>query len=162
MTPLAALHIASAIAALVLGALVLRRRKGDGRHRAFGRMYFASMLTVNLTALPITRLFGGFGPFHAAALVSLATVIPGVLVVRKKNPGWLEKHYFWMTFSYVGLLAAATSEALTRVPAAPFWGAVAIASLLTILIGGALIFAKAEASLRPFRKNAPGYENRVL
>ena len=110
------------------------------------------MLVTNLSALSIFRLFGGFGPFHAAALVSLGTVIPAFLTVRRRNPGWLVRHYYWMTFSYVGLLAALASEVATRLPEAPFWGTVLAASLVVILIGGVVIFLRAETVLAPFRR----------
>ncbi len=151
MSFVALLHVVSAMVALVLGATVLLLRKGNSRHRLLGQVYFGSMLILNLTALLIYRLFGGFGLFHVAAVISLATVIAGVLGVRRRKPGWVDRHYYWMTFSYVGLLAGAASEAATRLPQAPFWWAVALASLV-ILVGGALIiFRRAGTTLAPFR-----------
>lgn len=151
MSPVALLHLVSALVAMVAGAVVLLRRKGGKRHRVTGRIYFAAMLTLNVTALMIYRLFGGFGPFHVAALVSLATVVPGVMAARSRHPGWLDRHYYWMTFSYVGLLAAALSEVLTRLPRAPFWGAVIAGSATVFAVGAWLIFARARSAMAPFR-----------
>jgi hypothetical protein len=37
------------------------------------------------------------------------------VIRRKKN--WLQMHYRFMSGSYVGLLAAATTEAMIRIPA---------------------------------------------
>ena len=147
----AALHLGSAVVALVSGATVLLWRKGDQRHRLLGRVYFGSMLVLNLTALLIYRLFGGFGPFHIAAALSLATVIAGVLEARRQRPEWLQRHYLWMTFSYVGLLAAAASEVGTRLPAAPFWSAVVLSSFAIVTIGAVIIFRQAQTTLAPFR-----------
>lgn len=146
------LHIVTATTALISGASVLLRPKGGPRHRIWGKVYFGSMLVMNLSALLIFRLFGGFGPFHAAALASLGTVIPAFVAVRRRRPGWLVRHYYWMTFSYVGLLAALVSEVATRLPEAPFWGAVVVASLAVILIGGVVIFLRAATVLAPFRR----------
>jgi uncharacterized membrane protein len=89
VTPIALLHVTSGVLALVAGALVLARSKGDRSHRLLGRIYFAGMSVLNLTGLGIYRLFDGFGPFHAAALISLATIVPGVHTARAKRPGWL-------------------------------------------------------------------------
>jgi uncharacterized membrane protein len=148
MAAISAIHLLSAIAALASGLAVLLLPKGTRRHRILGRTYFFSMLILNVTALSIFRLFDGFGPFHAAALASLATIVPGVLEARRKRPGWLQRHYFFMTFSYVGLLAAAASEMATRVPEAPFWEAVALATFAIMAVGGMLIFRMAPRAAR--------------
>lgn len=147
MAPIPLLHVATAILALISGAVVLARRKGGRKHRILGRVYFSSMLVMNGSALLIFRLLGGFGPFHVAALVSLATVIPAVVTVRRRRPGWPVRHYYWMTFSYLGLLAALVAEVTTRLPAAPFWGTVAGSSLAVFAIGAVVIFRRADRTL---------------
>jgi uncharacterized membrane protein len=70
-------HVLAALAALVLGAVVVALRKGNRRHRWLGRAYLLSMLALNATALSVYELFGGFAPFHGLALFSLATVLSG-------------------------------------------------------------------------------------
>lgn len=155
MSLIAAGHTISAVVALACGALVLLLRKGTARHRFLGRIYVVAMVVLNTTALTIFRLFDGFGPFHVGALISLATVVPAFLAAYRKRPGWLSRHYFLMSFSYVGLLAAAASEAATRLPRTPFWGAVATASLVVLLVGGAVVFVRAKRVLSPFRARSP-------
>jgi uncharacterized membrane protein len=152
MSPLGLFHTLTAVVALVAGAAVLLRSKGTRWHRRAGWVYVASMLLLNASALMIYRLFGGFGPFHFAALISLATVLAGVIVAVRRRPRgrWIEAHYYWMTFSYMGLVAAAFAEVATRVPAAPFWPAVAVASFAIFGIGYWAIMRRAEAILRPF------------
>lgn len=155
MNAVAAIHIVSAVVALAVGGLVFLLPKGTGRHRVVGRVYVVAMLSLNLTALIIFRLFGTFGPFHGAALLSLATVVPAFLAAYLRRPGWLQRHYYLMSFSYVGLLAATASEAATRLPRTPFWWAVVLSSLLVLAVGGVIVFARAKKALSPFRAIAP-------
>jgi uncharacterized membrane protein len=116
LSTLGAAHVAAATAALALGLVVLVERKGTMTHRLIGCGYVAAMVLLNVTALGLYRLTGHFGPFHALALISLATVAAGVTVVWRRAPNWLRRHYYFMAWSYVGLLAAACAEAMTRVP----------------------------------------------
>lgn len=156
MNALGLFHTACALVALGSGAAVLLRRKGNRAHRRLGWVYVASMLLLNGTALMIYRLFGGFGPFHVAAVFSLATVIAGIIPpIRRKPANWVEHHYAWMTWSYVGLLAAAVSEVATRTPGFRFWWAVVVATFLVIAVGGRMIRGRKDAVLAPFRPRRP-------
>lgn len=120
-------HTVAATAALLLGPAVFFRRKGDRTHRRIGYAYVAGMVTLNVTALAIYDLFGRWGPFHYAALASLATLAMGIVpAIRRKPANWQHWHYFGMSWSYAGLLAAGVSETLTRLPRAwPAFGAIA-------------------------------------
>ena len=138
MDVLGLIHTGFGFLAILLGALVVARRKGSRMHRITGRLYFLAMLGLNGTALLIYDLFGGFGPFHWLALASLATVVAGLVVAMRKRPAgaWLRIHAEVMSWSYVGLLAAAVSEVTTRVLLFPFGWTVALTSLLVFAIGG--------------------------
>jgi uncharacterized membrane protein len=125
--------------------------KGTGLHRVIGYIYVLSMLGLNLTALTIYRLFGGFGPFHVLAIISLITLAAGFIPAFTKRPKqiWLYRHYEWILWSYVGLVAAAASEVLTRVPffdrsTVGFALAVLLASSVIIFIGASTIYRKRE------------------
>ena len=135
------LHIGTAISALIIGLCVMLTRKGTRLHKQLGYAYFFNMLGLNLSAFFIYRLTGHFGPFHGAALASFITLIAGFIpaYLRLPNGRWLELHYEFMNWSYVGLVAAGVSEALTRLPSSPFWLAVALGSLLVFVVGGVLI-----------------------
>ena len=109
-------HITSAVLALLLGLVVLLRPKGGAVHRAIGFAYVACMVALNVSALTIYHLTGRFGPFHAAAIFSLASVTAAVVMVERRRPNWMIGHAMWMMWSYVGLLAATASEIVVRTP----------------------------------------------
>jgi uncharacterized membrane protein len=113
-SPIGAMHLAAAIAALALGAIVLGAPKGTLFHRTMGAGYVGAMVILNVSAFAIYRLTGHFEPFHALALLSLATIVRGIVPVLRRQPGWLMTHYWNMAWSYVGLLAAACSEIVVR------------------------------------------------
>jgi len=163
-------HTATALAALGSGAAVLLVRKGTTRHRQLGWTYVASMLALNVTALFIFRLFGGIGPFHVAAVASLVGIVLGTTAAIRSRAHRLrrdavartraiERHYAWMTWSYVGLVAAAMSEVATRVPAfrprpgqgIAFALTVAVATIVVVAIGARLIRSRRAALLAPYR-----------
>ena len=138
---LATFHLVAACTALIAGLCVIFTRKGSRLHKQFGYVYFFNMLGLNITALFIYRLTGHFGPFHGAALASLLTLIAGFLPAFLQLPQgrWLDLHYEFMNWSYVGLVAAGVSEAATRLPSAPFWPAVAAGTMVVFIIGEMLI-----------------------
>ncbi len=109
------IHIVLAFIALVAGGAVFGLKKGNQKHRIVGRVYFLSMVGLNLTAFGIYNLFGRWGMFHWLALASLVTVVAGYIAIRYKN---VLAHYYFMVWSYVGLLGGAISELFARFPPA--------------------------------------------
>ena len=136
-----AFHIGAAVSALIFGMCVLLTRKGTRLHKQWGYAYFINMLGLNISALFIYQLSGHFGPFHGAALASLLTLLAGFIpaYLRLPHGRWLEFHYEFMNWSYVGLIAAGVSEVATRLPSAPFWPAVVASMFVVFLSGGILI-----------------------
>ena len=156
-------HFSAALVALGAGAVTLLRRKGTSSHRRLGWVYVLSMIVLNVSALMIYRLTRTFGPFHVAAVVSLASLIAGVVPAWRKKPAkqWYDYHYFFMSYSYLGLVAAAFAETATRVPAirsfsggptARFWIIVAGVSVAIFAIGSTLIRRGATRILPSFRR----------
>ena len=149
MNPVGVFHVVCAVSSMVLGALIFSIEKGTRLHMLLGRVYVVSMLGLNITALLIYRLFGGFGPFHILALVSLMALLAGYAAVWFRQPAdrWLANHYRAMAWSYVGLLAAAVSEAIVRIDFLRhfidgwmnFGIAVFVASFVVCFVGGWLI-----------------------
>lgn len=141
MSSLGSIHTFLAFAAILAGALVVLWKKGTSSHRLAGWVYFASMAGLNLTALFIYNLIGVFGPFHWLALASLVVIAAGLVPAIRKKPArtWLFYHAEFMSWSYVGLLAAAVSEITTRLLQFPFGWTVAVTSLLVLLTGGVIL-----------------------
>jgi hypothetical protein len=75
------------------------------------------------------------------ALISLITLILGTtpVLLRRPSGGWIDLHAHFMSWSYVGLVAAAAAESLTRLTEAPFSWAVVAASGVVIAVGAWLI-----------------------
>jgi len=157
MDVLGSSHLGAALAAMVTGAVVLLSRKGTAWHRRWGWAYVASMATVIATALLIYDLFGYFGPFHVAAMISLGTVAAGLAPAVRRVPRgrWIEAHAYWMSGSYVGLLAAAVSETVTRYMDWPFGASVMAASLLVCAIGIAVMLARVPRASDDLRSRSP-------
>lgn len=161
MTTLGAVHFTFALVAIAAGAWVLLIPKGTRWHRTLGHLYVAGMLGLNITALLIYRMTGRFGPFHAVALVALATLGMALYTVLRRRPrkGWIEAHATWMSWSYVGLIAAAVSETATRIvmpmvarsldggAMAVFWTVVGVATAAVVFIGQRLISARLEEAV---------------
>lgn len=131
-------HVGSALLAMVLGLWVLLRRKGDRLHIRLGQAYAACMLLVNATAFGLYKLFGTFGPFHVAAIISLLTLAAGMRAVlpRLRRKGWLVRHLTYMYWSVIGLYAAFFSELMVRLPlGATFAWSVGLATGAVIFLG---------------------------
>lgn len=112
------IHILSSVAALVTGTLVLLLQKGSPLHIKIGYVYCVSMLGVLGTAFMIYKLFGGWGIFHWAAVISSFTLAAGMLPVLLKRPkqAYISLHFSFMYWSVMGLYAAFIAETMVRLP----------------------------------------------
>lgn len=136
-------HTILGVIALVSGAFNLATVKGTKRHRLVGWIYAGSMGALILTSFAIFDLFGGFGPFHIMSIISGVTIALAIYfpLQRHKYKNWLEHHYMWITWSYVGLVMATGSHLFEYGP--PGWSSSARAILywgMPCLIGAILIY----------------------
>ncbi len=139
------IHFLSAILAMIFGMVVILNKKGTKIHIRVGYSYAIAMLVLNITALLIYKLFGKFGPFHIAAVISLASLLGGLIPAYLKKPEktWLEFHYEFMNWSVIGLYAAFWSETFTRFfRFSGFWVLVATATAITVAVGAYLLKSK--------------------
>jgi uncharacterized membrane protein len=143
-------HVTFGIASLVFGAGVFSLSKGTDLHRAVGALYVFSMFGLNMTALLIYRLFGGFDVFHVLSLINLATVLTGfgTALLQRPRKNWLKCHYYFMGWSYVGLLAATATEITVRVVHWSFASAVAAPTIAVTFVGGALVVLLERRTIR--------------
>ncbi len=132
------LHIATALVAMALGIWVLAVKKGTALHKKLGYSYALAMVLVNATAFGIYHLMGKFGPFHLAALVSIITLIAGLIPAMKKQraKNWRFYHLTYMYWSVIGLYAAFFSELAVRIKLSATFGMLVFsATFITIAIG---------------------------
>lgn len=129
-------HLLSAGVALISGSFVLLGTKGTRLHKKIGYTYVMSMIAVNVTAFCIYRLFGGFGPFHIAAIISLITLVLGMVPALLRTPkNWFDLHFAFMYYSVIGLYAAFVSETLVRIPGTHFGSMVGFSTCIVMFAG---------------------------
>lgn len=102
---LLATHAAAASLAMVLGAVnVLRRRRGDGPHRAIGWMWVVLMYFTAFSSFFIQQLRPGrFSWIHALSVLTIVTLSLGLWNARRGN---IPRHAANMIGTYIGLLGA--------------------------------------------------------
>ena len=134
------IHLFFSVIAMITGLMVIFRTKGTQSHKRIGYVYVASMLALNVTSFFIVN-FNGFSIFHFFAIVSLVTIIGGMYPAIKRINNWINYHYYFMSWSVVGLYCAFWSEVGTRFVKnmQDFWWAVAIATFATAFIGSMII-----------------------
>lgn len=154
MDALGTIHTALGVASVATGTAVALQQKGTRRHRVFGWIYVLCMLGLNLTALARYRLTGAFNSFHATALLSLATLILGMLPTRARPFAgfFVTRHAYFMAGSYVGVLTATAGEILTRIPGFPFHIGVVIARSVVCSIGIYVMLDRIPGILRKLRR----------
>ena len=108
-------HLATALPALLLGPIVLFRRKGDQTHRLLGRIWAMLMLTTAIASAFIRSpgmgiLGSGFSFIHIFTVWTLVMVPMGVWSARQ---GRIEVHKEAMKGLYAGLVVAG---AFTLIP----------------------------------------------
>jgi uncharacterized membrane protein len=145
-------HVILGFTSLVLGVGIFCLTKGTDLHRAVGALYVLSMFGLNVTALTIYRIFGGFGVFHVLSLINVVLLLAGfgAVLLQRPRKKWLRYHYYFMGWSYVGLWAATVSEVTTRVLGWSFVMAVAAPTIAVTLMGGAWVQLRQRRTLARF------------
>jgi uncharacterized membrane protein len=144
--PLGLSHTILGMMTTLVGTIVVMLRKGNRLHRTLGIVYVASLVATNITALLIYDLTGHFNFFHASALFSLGVtsvgIVPALVHRPRANLGWLYLHAYFVSGSYVGVMAAFFAEIAVRVPGVNFGVATASATALVTAIGVYLIVTR--------------------
>lgn len=149
---LGTIHVIFAIAALIIGAVVAFQPKGDSRHRLLGYFYAIFLFSVNISALLVYEEAVGIGPFHILAIVSLFTLVSGFIpaFLRRPASSWLELHAYFISWSYVGLVAAGVAQLVTMWSSWPAQITVGLPSILIVIIGGMFIHTRVPKILSVF------------
>jgi uncharacterized membrane protein len=103
--PITFLHLGAAILSLVLGAVVLYRRKGTASHRALGRIWVGVMLVVALSSFWILEIRDGAG-FSVIHLLSGWTLVSLTLAIFFIRRGNVRAHKGFMIGTFLGLAGA--------------------------------------------------------
>lgn len=97
------IHAFSATAAMLLGAVILFRRKGTPLHKFMGRVWVGLMLIVATSAIFINeiRLVGPFSPIHIFVVMTYYGIWEGIREIRRGN---VQAHQASMKSLYLGAL----------------------------------------------------------
>ena len=140
-----AIHTLLASLAIAIGIIQFLRRKGDRVHRALGYLYVYGLLVADGAAMLIYQFTGKLNILHFGAVTNLICIGLGMFAVlaRPPNTDWRSMHYHWISWSYVGLLAAAATELIIRTVAlsnqTQIWSATAAATISVTVVGFILI-----------------------
>lgn len=99
-------HVAAAILALMLGTLVLWRKKGGTAHKAMGRLWVGLMLIVAVSSFFIheIRMWGDFSPINILSILVVGSLGQALWAIRNGN---IAAHRTAMRSTYFGGLLLA-------------------------------------------------------
>lgn len=100
------IHVAAALAATLLGALQILRRKGGRPHRLTGWLFVGAMVVTALSSFFIHTIcqIGGFSALHLLSIFTLAMLPLGVISAQRGN---IAGHARTMVLTYVFALIVA-------------------------------------------------------
>jgi uncharacterized membrane protein len=98
-----AIHLGTVLPALVLGLLILTRRKGGAMHRRLGFIWMGMMVTTSVASFWIRSESGAFSGIH---LFSIGTLIAVPMATWRARVHDIRAHQQIMTSLYVGLIVA--------------------------------------------------------
>ncbi len=102
--PLAiAVHLATALPAIPLGAWILWGPKGNARHKLMGRIWAMMMMVTAIASYWLRGAMGGIGPIHIFSVVTLISIPLAIYSARSGN---IRGHRRAMTGPYIGLIMA--------------------------------------------------------
>jgi len=118
-----------------------------------GFTYVLSMGLCLVTSFFIYNMFDGFGPFHIMSIVSILTISIGLYFpfFGRKVSGWPIHHYFWMSYSYVGLWMAFMSHFIELMPDG--WSGLTkgfVAWGIPYILGSAVLFANKQRMIEEY------------
>jgi len=98
------LHLITAVIAVALGLANLALAKGTSRHKAFGWMWIAAMLSLTVSSFGIRELRDGdFSWLHGLAIWTMFCMAAAIVSIRS---GRVRAHAAFMIGNMSGLLIA--------------------------------------------------------
>jgi uncharacterized membrane protein len=140
-----AIHTVLATAGIAVGLIQLLRPKGGSIHRALGYAFVYAMLIADGTVMLLFQFTGRFNILHVGAIANMLCIIFAIVpMLRNPRPSnWKYQHYYFMSWTYVGLLAAAATELVVRTghlaTRGQAWAVTAATSVAVTVLGYVLI-----------------------
>ena len=135
------IHVLAAIVGLLLGPVVLYRRKGDTVHKKLGYTWITAMLIVATSSWFITSfgVIGPFSPIHGFALLTYWSIWHGI---RQALAGDIKAHQsslrglYWNGLIIAGVANFIPGRTLNRIlfPESPMlgWAVIALGAALIL------------------------------
>lgn len=101
-SPVILIHLATAIASVLVGGAMFLMKKGTPQHRLSGRLWVVLMAATALASFAIQSR-GHFSWIHVLSVVVLVMLVRAVLAVRRRN---IRLHQRIVVGTYAGLLIA--------------------------------------------------------
>ena len=145
LTLAGAIHTALAMSGIAIGLFQFLRPKRGPLHRARGYAFVYAMLIADGAAMLVYQFTGQFNILHIGAIMNLICIVAAIIPVLRqpRPPNWKIQHYYWMSWSYVGLLTAAATELAVRTShlatQQQAWAVTAAMSVLVTSIGYVII-----------------------
>ena len=98
-----AVHLATILPALLLGLVILTRRKGGATHRRLGSVWLSLMVT---TAIATFWIRGESGAFSGIHLFSIGTLVAVPMAIWRARVRDIRAHRQIMVSLYMGLIVA--------------------------------------------------------
>lgn len=98
-----AVHLGTVLPALVLGLVILARRKGGAMHRRLGFIWMGMMVTTAIASFWIRSESGTFSGIH---LFSIGTLIAVPMAIWRAGLRDIRAHQQIMVSLYIGLIVA--------------------------------------------------------
>lgn len=103
MPLLVALHLATVFPAMLLGVfLLVRKKKGDARHKVLGRVWAALMVSTSILSL-FMRDHGHFTWLHGLSVLTILAVSRAIYFARKKD---IQGHRRNILLAVIGTIVA--------------------------------------------------------
>lgn len=149
------IHTILSTVGILVGAEQFIRTRRDRLHRRLGYVYVFAMLIADGAILSVYRFNGHFNVFHVGAIVNVVMIALAIrpMLATPRPRQWRIKHYMFIAWSYVGLLAAALTELVIRTQPLGGGGATILA---TILASGVVVGIGAVLIQRNKPKPVPG------
>lgn len=116
LTSAGTLHSVLAMFCILVGLIQLLRPERGPAHRARGYAFVYAMLVVDGTALSLYLSTGRFNVFHVGAIANLTCIVVAIvpMLCNPRPRHWRYLHYYWIAWSYVGLMSAAATQIVLR------------------------------------------------